>query len=197
MTDTPDLSPDRLKALLAKLFDARTRVSDMAATGRRLRMSIPAKPDHDDDLVICGSIDEARSVIEALAARVGELDEDNARLERRVIELGQDLDVSRAAGRREGVEEAVDTIRTLRSEHQDKSSLGALADKAYELAMREVRALLDAGNPERVERGICTKCGWSGYGELWGGGVEHPNCGYLALPVNESDAGNKEQQADG
>lgn len=51
-----------LEAVLHKLDDARRRVSAMCAEGRPPRMSAPADYEQDDDLVICGILDEAKKL---------------------------------------------------------------------------------------------------------------------------------------
>jgi hypothetical protein len=60
-------APD--EALIQRLQDCKRRISDMCKNGHPPKMSIPARPDHDDDLVICQTIDDA---ITALSAQGGE-----------------------------------------------------------------------------------------------------------------------------
>lgn len=55
----------KLETLIAKLQECQSRIGNMCSEGRPPKMSIPARPDYDDDLVICQTI---RDTIAALSA---------------------------------------------------------------------------------------------------------------------------------
>lgn len=106
--------------------------------------------------------------------------------------IGEVRAADRAAARREALEEAARWLREQATEpgtggpgenpdEWDVAWSAALKAAAGELLI----ALLDqpAPAPEPL-RGICNKCGWSGIGQLSKhGGIEHPNCGYVAMIV--------------
>lgn len=55
---------------MKRLDDARSRIGAMCSKGRPPSMSIPARPDVDDDLVICATLDAAKSEITTLRAEL-------------------------------------------------------------------------------------------------------------------------------
>lgn len=54
-------------ALVKRLRDCKNRIGDMCKEGRPPKMSIPARPDYDDDLIICTAIDDAIAALTAPA----------------------------------------------------------------------------------------------------------------------------------
>lgn len=46
----------KIETLIARLDDCQSRIGKMCSEHRGPRMSIPARPDYDDDLVICQTI---------------------------------------------------------------------------------------------------------------------------------------------
>ena len=56
--------------LVTRLRECADRVSDMASTGRQMRMSIPVDPQKDDDVFICETVIKSADMIEQLQAEL-------------------------------------------------------------------------------------------------------------------------------
>ena len=56
--------------LVTRLRECADRVSDMASTGRQMRMSIPVDPQKDDDVFICETVIKSADMIEQLQAEM-------------------------------------------------------------------------------------------------------------------------------
>lgn len=55
---------------LSRLDDAHHRIGAMCKNGHPPRMSIPARPEHDDDLVICKTLEDARKELTSLRTQL-------------------------------------------------------------------------------------------------------------------------------
>ena len=64
---------------MARLRKIREMIGAMCADGRPPRMSIPARPNEDEDIVISDAADDAADLIEQQAARIKELEKDAER----------------------------------------------------------------------------------------------------------------------
>jgi len=64
VTHSADASP-QAAAVLEKIEQAHKHICDIAKGDERFRMSIPARPDRDTDLIVCGALNEARRFIES------------------------------------------------------------------------------------------------------------------------------------
>lgn len=73
------MMPDEMP-LLARLKDCQRRIGDMCAEGRPPKMSFPAQPHRDDDLVIIQALQDAATALAARDARIAELEAENKRL---------------------------------------------------------------------------------------------------------------------
>jgi len=62
--------------IVARLRKIREMIGAMCADGRPPRMSIPARPDDDEDIVISDAADDAADLIDQQAARIKELERD-------------------------------------------------------------------------------------------------------------------------
>lgn len=65
--------------IVARLRKIREMIGAMCVGGRPPRMSIPARPDEDEDIVISDAADDAADLIEQQAARIKELEKDAER----------------------------------------------------------------------------------------------------------------------
>lgn len=54
--------------IIERLKDVQRMIGAMCSEGRCPKMSIPARPEHDEDLVICATIDEAVAEIQRARA---------------------------------------------------------------------------------------------------------------------------------
>jgi hypothetical protein len=63
-------SPDA--ALVERLRAAQDMIGEMCALGRPPKMSIPARPDYDEDLLICATLKDAAAAITRLTAELAE-----------------------------------------------------------------------------------------------------------------------------
>lgn len=70
-----------MSELIERLRDVMTRIGNMCAEGRPPKMSIPARPDYDDDIIICESVKAGIAALEAQAKRIAELEARLAQVE--------------------------------------------------------------------------------------------------------------------
>lgn len=65
--------------IAARLRKVRSMIGAMCHEGRPPKMSIPARPDMDEDIVISDAADDAADLIERLQAEKAEMEKDAAR----------------------------------------------------------------------------------------------------------------------
>lgn len=97
-------------------------------------------------------------------------------------------DVAKALTMADVVRAQIETEQTcLRAidEVGDYATVAAYESAIRNMLHRQPSASEPAQDANHV-RGICDKCGWSGFGRpMIGGGVDHPGCGYLAKELRE------------
>lgn len=65
-------APVDVAGLVERLRAAEAMIGAMCSDGRPPKMSIPAQPDRDEDIVICDTMEAARTALESLAAQLAE-----------------------------------------------------------------------------------------------------------------------------
>ena len=75
-----DAKPVEVGELIARLNHVRRIVGNMCSELRPPKMSIPARPDCDEDFIISATVKDSQDALLALQADVARLTQENARL---------------------------------------------------------------------------------------------------------------------